>query len=251
MAGEDGARARGQAAVEADARPARRGPRSRPAAPGGPRRPTRGPPERLRRERSPWPRRRGRPRPPSRAGPPGCDRRRRRRAARARPARRRPAPARRALAPASTPAASRSEREQGVAGEEALGQGRARVAGVLAAVEEPEPQGVPRQEAGQRGEGEAHAGRRRCQHEPQHHRLDEEAPASVLHGERHGPPRNRRRTLRRLGPRGGHRAASSRLREPRSSTATATTSGTTPATRKTVSAAERAHSSVWNVPPMR
>ena len=50
----------------------------------------------------------------------------------------------------------------------------------------------------------------------------------------------------------GHcEAAGPRPREPRSRIATATTIGTTPTTRKTVSAAERAHSSVWKVPLIR
>lgn len=45
--------------------------------------------------------------------------------------------------------------------------------------------------------------------------------------------------------------ASPLLREPRSRTATARTSGTTPIARKTPSATTRAHSSVWNVPLIR
>lgn len=45
--------------------------------------------------------------------------------------------------------------------------------------------------------------------------------------------------------------ARARSREPTSSAAIARTSGTTPSSRKIVSAATRAHSSAWNVPPIR
>ena len=78
--------------------------------------------------------------------------------------------------------------ERGVAEEEALGQGGARVASALATVEEPQAQGVARQKAGERGERQAHAGGGWGQDESQDHRLREEAPAAVLGRERHGPP---------------------------------------------------------------
>jgi Cation transporting ATPase, C-terminus len=68
-------------------------------------------------------------------------------------------------------------------------------------------------------------------------------------------PSPRCRSGRGTGPcawaRPSYDAASRRRREPRSRAATAATSGTTPATRKTPSAAERAHSSVWKVPFIR
>ena len=97
---------------------------------------------------------------------------------------------------------------RGVRGEDALGQRRARVPDALASIDEPEPQRVAGEERGERGESEAEPGGRGREHEPQDHGLGEKAPPAVLRGEGHRPPRNRRRTLRRLGPRGSHRAAS-------------------------------------------
>ena len=75
-----------------------------------------------------------------------------------------------------------------VRGEDALGQRRARVPDALASIDEPEPQRVAGEEGGERGESEAEPGDRGRQHEPQDHGLGEKAPPAVLRGEGDRPP---------------------------------------------------------------
>ena len=94
-----------------------------------------------------------------------------------------------ALARANAPASSKG-RQRGVAEEEALGQGGARVANALAAVEEPQAQRVARQKAGEGSEREAHSRAGGREDQAQGHRFRQEAPAAVLGGQRHGLPRH-------------------------------------------------------------
>ena len=91
-------------------------------------------------------------------------------------------------------------RESRVAAEEALGQGGARVANALAPVEQPQPQRVARQEAGERRERQTCAGGRGGEDESQDRRLREKAPAAVLRRECHGLPGDGGQGRTRHGP---------------------------------------------------